>query len=63
MNTQLIMDLAEEAGATSWGDSTIPATMDIERFAELILLECLEIPELRASPIAMVFIKHKFGMI
>jgi hypothetical protein len=39
MNSK-IRELAIKAGAYEWGDSTIPATMDIEKFAELILEEC-----------------------
>jgi len=39
MNSK-IRELAIKAGASEWGDSTIPATMDIEKFAELILEEC-----------------------
>ena len=39
MNSK-IRELAIKAGASEWGDSTIPATMDIEKFAELIIKEC-----------------------
>ena len=39
MNSK-IRELAIKAGASEWRDSTIPATMDIEKFAELILEEC-----------------------
>ena len=38
-----IKQLAIEAGAMEWGDSVIPATMDIEAFVKLILNECAEI--------------------
>jgi hypothetical protein len=42
MNSK-IRELAIKAGASEWGDSTIPATMDIEKFAELIVRECCDI--------------------
>ena len=35
-----IQELAIEAGAGEWGDSVVPAMMDIEKFAELIVKEC-----------------------
>ena len=35
---QLIKELALQAGAGEWGDSVVPAMMDIEKFAELIML-------------------------
>lgn len=34
-----IKELAKEAGAGEWGDSVVPAMMDIEKFAELIVKE------------------------
>ena len=38
-----IKELAVQAGAGEWGDSVIAATMDIEKFAELIVIECASI--------------------
>jgi hypothetical protein len=38
-----IRALAIEAGAGEWGDSVIPAMMDIEKFAQLIVAECCTI--------------------
>lgn len=38
-----IRELAKQAGAGEWGDSVIPAMMDIERFAELIVRECIDV--------------------
>ena len=38
-----IRELAKEAGAGEWGDSVVPAMMDIEKFAELIVRECIDI--------------------
>ena len=35
-----IRDLALQSGAGEWGDSVIPAMMDIEKFAELLIKEC-----------------------
>lgn len=37
-----IKELAKQAGAGEWGDSIVPAMMDIEKFAELIVRECAE---------------------
>ena len=37
-----IRELAREAGAMEWGDSVVPAMMDIEKFAELIVQECVQ---------------------
>ena len=37
---QKIRDLAFQAGAGEWGDSVVPAMMDIEKFAELLIKEC-----------------------
>ena len=31
-----IRELAIKAGAGAWGDSVVPAMMDIEKFAELV---------------------------
>lgn len=36
-----IRQLAKEAGAGEWGDSLVPAMMDIEKFAELIVRKCM----------------------
>jgi hypothetical protein len=36
-----IQQLAVQAGAGEWGDSVVPAMMDIEKFAELIIRECI----------------------
>ena len=38
-----IKELAVQSGAGEWGDSVIAATMDIEKFAELIVRECAEV--------------------
>jgi hypothetical protein len=38
-----IRELAKKAGAMEWGDSVVPAMMDIEKFAELIVRECMDI--------------------
>lgn len=35
-----IQELAKQAGAGEWGDSIVPAMMDVEKFAELIVREC-----------------------
>ena len=37
-----IKDLALKAGAGEWGDSVIPAMMNIEKFAELIVQETIK---------------------
>ena len=37
---QKIRDLAVQAGAGEWGDSVVPAMMDIEKFAKLLIKEC-----------------------
>ena len=39
---ELIRELALQAGAGEWGDSVVPAMMDIEKFADLIVQECIE---------------------
>ena len=41
MVNELIRELALQAGAGEWGDSVVPAMMDIEKFADLILQECI----------------------
>jgi hypothetical protein len=41
MVNQLIRELALQAGAGEWGNSVIPAIMDIEKFADLIVQECI----------------------
>jgi len=41
MVNQLIRELALQAGAGEWGNSVIPAMMDIEKFADLIVQECI----------------------
>lgn len=38
-----IQELAKQAGAGEWGDSIVPAMMDVEKFAELILKECIQV--------------------
>ena len=35
-----IRELAIKAGAGEWGDSVVPAMMDIQKFALLIVAEC-----------------------
>jgi hypothetical protein len=35
-----IRELAKQAGAGEWGDSIVPAMMDVEKFAELLIQEC-----------------------
>jgi hypothetical protein len=42
MVNELIRELALQAGAGEWGDSVVPAMMDIEKFADLIVQECIE---------------------
>jgi len=37
-----IREFAIQSGSMEWGDSVIPATMNIEKFAELIVRECIE---------------------
>jgi hypothetical protein len=37
-----VKELAVQAGAGEWGDSVIAATMDIEKFAVLIVRECVD---------------------
>jgi len=41
MVNERIKELALQAGAGEWGDSVVPAMMDIEKFAELIVRECI----------------------
>ena len=36
MNREDIIRMAREAGAGEWGDSVVPAMMDIEKFAALV---------------------------
>ena len=38
-----IRELAIKAGAGEWGDSVVPAMMDTQKFAELIILECVNV--------------------
>jgi hypothetical protein len=38
---KLIEELAKQAGAGEWGDSIVPAMMDVEKFADLIIRECI----------------------
>ena len=47
-----IRELALQAGAGEWGDSIVPAMMDVEKFAELIILECAETIQ--------DFVEHRF---
>jgi hypothetical protein len=42
MVNELIRELALQAGAGEWGDSVVPAMMDIQKFADLIVQECIE---------------------
>lgn len=42
---QLIRKLAKKAGASECGDSVVPAMMDIEKFALLIVRECAKIAD------------------
>ena len=37
-----IRELAIKAGAGEWGDSVVPAMMDVGKFAELIVQECIK---------------------
>ena len=37
-----IKELAVQAGAGEWGDSVVPAMMNIEKFAELIVKDCAD---------------------
>ena len=32
-----IQELAKQAGAGEWGDSIVPAMMDVEKFSELLI--------------------------
>ena len=41
MVNERIKKLALQAGAGEWGDSVVPAMMDIEKFAEFIVRECI----------------------
>ena len=41
MVNERIKELALQAGAGEWGDSVVPAMMDIEKFAEFIVQECI----------------------
>jgi hypothetical protein len=41
MVNELIRELALQAGAGEWGESVVPAMMDIEKFADLIVQECI----------------------
>ena len=43
-----IRELAIKAGAGEWGDSVVPAMMDTQKFAELIVQECIKTIEYRA---------------
>jgi len=40
---KLIEELAKQAGAGEWGDSIVPAMMDVEKFAQLIVKECVTV--------------------
>lgn len=40
-----IKELAIQAGAGEWGDSVVPAMMDIAKFAESIVKECAKLLE------------------
>jgi predicted alternative tryptophan synthase beta-subunit len=60
-----IKELAVQAGAGEWGDSVIAATMDIEKFAELIVLECAELADKESSKPCESYdelIKQHFGV-
>jgi hypothetical protein len=37
-----IKELAVQAGAGEWGDSVVPAMMNIEKFAQSIVNECCQ---------------------
>ena len=41
MVNERIKELALQAGAGEWGDSVVSAMMDIEKFAELVVQECI----------------------
>jgi hypothetical protein len=56
-----IEELAKQAGAGEWGDSVIPAMMDIERFAELIVRECADIAKTAAPYRSEDLILKRFG--
>lgn len=61
-----IRELAVAAGAGEWGDSVIPAMMDIEKFAELIVQECTDVSKNYAGgsmPLSIsLAIKEHFGV-
>lgn len=64
MNEQ-IKEFALQSGAGEWGDSVVPAMMDIEKFAELIVQECIEkVNEtmMFTWPEMQVKIKEHFGI-
>ena len=56
--------LAVQAGAGEWGDSVVPAMMDIEKFAEQIIRECAEVARLNTRVDSKVYlmIQEHFGV-
>lgn len=47
---QKIRELAIQAGAGEWGDAVVPAMMDIEKFADLIVGECCKVLDEKLCP-------------
>jgi hypothetical protein len=54
-----IRALAIEAGAGEWGDSVIPAMMDIEKFTWLIVQQCVDIAYAEGDNVA--YLANYFG--
>ena len=61
MNSK-IRELAIKAGASEWGDSTIPATMDIEKFADLIVRECALVVHKKTGAKSALNVLEHFGI-
>jgi len=53
-----IRELALAAGAGEWGDSVIPAMMDIEKFTWLIVQQCVDIAYEEGDNVA--YLAHYF---
>lgn len=54
-----IRELALAAGAGEWGDSVIPAMMDIEKFTRLIIQQCVDIAYAEGDNVA--YLANYFG--
>jgi hypothetical protein len=57
-----IREFAIQSGSMEWGDSVIPATINIEKFAELIIKDCLSIADNRGAYQVMDDIIERFGV-